>query len=205
MVRRIALACMTVGLLLLTTAAPAFAAQPFKESGTQNYFFSVASDCDEGGSRTTCTDTVLDVWPSSPDTVEVCLSRYTYTFNDRTGRGRLVSEESGCQSNAADALSVTVSGGILTATLSETDVTFFSCNQRRCTEGDTVTVSATDSGPAVAYSGRGSFRDGSCSFRYSFTGYRAEVTGTMTVDGQTLEQDFGSASTEEYRVMERCR
>jgi hypothetical protein len=31
------------------------------------------------------------------------------------------------------------------------------------------------------------------------------VTGTMTVDGETLEKDFGSASTKDYRVMERCR
>jgi hypothetical protein len=54
------------------------------------------------------------------------------------------------------------------------------------------------------YSGRGSFKDGNCTFRFSFTGQRAEVAGTMTIDGSTLAEQ-GNASTEDYRVSERCR
>lgn len=203
--RRIALICSAVALLLATAAAPAMAAQPFRESGTQNFLFSFSSDCTGTGNRTTCNEAFLDVFPVGPDTSVVCLSMSTFAFNERTGRGRLISEQSGCNETANSVLDVSVADDTLTATLSDTQVDLFSCNQRTCTEGDTVTVSASDSGsPVVDYSGRGSFRDGPCTFRFSFTGQRAEVTGTMTIDGTTLAEQ-GSASTEDYRVSERCR
>ena len=203
--RRIALVCSAVVLLLATAAAPAFASEPFKESGTQNFLFSFSSDCSGTGNRTTCDEAFLDVFPISPDDSAVCLSTFTFAFNERTGRGRLISEESGCNETANSVLDISVAADTLTATLSDTQVTLFSCNQRTCTEGDTVTVSASDSGsPVTAYSGRSSFRDGNCTFRFSFTGQRAEVTGTMTIDGTPLTQQ-GSASTEDYRVTERCR
>jgi hypothetical protein len=203
--RRIALICSAVALLLATAAAPAMAAQPFRESGTQNFLSSFSSDCTGTGNRTTCNETFLDVFPIGPDTSLVCLSMSTFAFNERTGRGRLISEESGCTETANSALDVSVADDTLTATLSNTQVALFSCNQRTCTEGDTVTVSASDSGsPVIDYSGRGSFKDGPCTFRFSFTGQRAEVTGTMTIDGTTLVEQ-GSASTEDYRVSERCR
>lgn len=203
--RRIALACSTVILLLATAAAPALAAQPFRESGTQNFLFSFSSDCTGTGNRTTCDDAFLDVFPIGPDTSLVCVSMSTFAFNERTGRGRLISEQSGCNETPNSVLDVSVADDTLTATLSDTQVDLFSCNQRTCTEGDTVTVSASDTGsPVVDYSGRGSFRDGPCTFRFSFTGQRADVTGTMTIDGTTLAEE-GSASTEDYRVTERCR
>ena len=203
--RRIALICSTVALLLATAAAPAIAAEPFRESGTQNFLFSFSSDCTGTGNRTTCNDAFLDVFPIGPDTSLVCVSMSTFAFNERTGRGRLISEQSGCNETANSVLDVSVADDTLTATLSDTQVDLFSCNQRTCTEGDTVTVSASDTGsPVVDYSGRGSFRDGPCTFRFSFTGQRAEVTGTMTIDGTTLAEE-GSASTEDYRVSERCR
>ena len=203
--RRIALICSTVALLLATAAAPAMAAEPFRESGTQNFLFSFSSDCTGSGNRTTCNDAFLDVFPIGPDTSLVCVSMSTFAFNERTGRGRLISEQSGCNETANSVLDVSGADDTLTATLSNTQVDLFSCNQRTCTEGDTVTVSASDTGsPVVDYSGRGSFRDGPCTFRFSFTGQRAEVTGTMTIDGTTLAEE-GSASTEDYRVSERCR
>ena len=84
-------------------------------------------------------------------------------------------------------------------------MTLFSCNQRTCTEGDTVTVSAVDSGsPVVDYSSRGSFKEGGCTFRFAYTGQRADVTGTITVDDVTVAQE-GGAATEDYRVSEQCR
>ena len=203
--RRIALACSSVLLLLTVAAAPALAAQPFKESGTQNFLSSFSSDCTGTGNRTTCDEAFLDVSPVGPDTSVVCVSMATFAFNERTGRGRLISEQNGCNETSNTALDVSVSGDTLTATLSDTQVTLFSCNQRTCTEGDTVTVSASDSGsPVIDYSGRGSFRDGPCTFRFSFTGQRADVTGTMTIGDTTLAQQ-GGASTEDYRVTERCR
>lgn len=203
--RRIALVCSALVLLLAAAAAPALAAQPFKESGTQNFLFSYSSDCTATGNRTTCNEAYLDVFPVGPDTSVVCVSMFTFAFNERTGRGRLISEESGCNETADTALAVSVSGDTLTATLSDTQVTLYSCNQRTCTEGDTVTVSASDRGsPVIDYSGRGSFKEGTCTFRFSFTGQRADVTGTMTIGDTTLAQQ-GGASTEDYRVSERCR
>ena len=203
--RRIALVCSAVVLLLATAAGPALAAEPFRESGTQNYLFSFSSDCSGTGNRTTCDETYVDVFPDSPDTSVVCLTMLTFAFNEKTGRGRLLNEENGCDVTATSALDISVSDGTLTATLSDTQVTLFSCNRRTCTEGDTVTVSASDSGsPVTAYSGKSSFRDGNCTFRYTFTGQTADVAGTMTIDGTTLTQE-GGAQTEDYRVTERCR
>jgi hypothetical protein len=203
--RRIALVCSTVALLLATAATPALAAQPFKESGTQNFLFSFSSDCSGTGNRTTCDDAFLDVFPESANTVAVCLFMSTFAFNEKTGRGRLISEQSGCTSTASSALEVIVSDDTLTATLSNTQIDMVSCNQRMCVDAGTVTVSASDSGsPVTPYSGRGSFREGKCTFRFAFTGQRAEVTGTMTIDGTVLAEQ-GSASTEDYRVSEQCR
>lgn len=203
--RRIALLCSAVGLLLAMAVSPAMAAEPFKESGTQNFLFSFSSDCSGSGNRTTCDEAFLDVFPISPDDSAVCLSMATFAFNERTGQGRLISEQSGCNETANSVLDVSVADDTLTATLSDTQITLFSCGRRTCTEGDTVTVSASDSGsPVIPYSGRSSFRDGNCTFRYSFTGQRAEVTGTLTIDDTTLAEQ-GSANTEDYRVTERCR
>ncbi|HEV8282529.1 MAG TPA: hypothetical protein VGQ02_11755 [Candidatus Limnocylindrales bacterium] len=203
--RRIVLVCSTVALLLATAAAPALAAQPFKESGTQNYMFSFSSDCSGTGNRTTCHEAYLDVFPVAPDTSVVCLSMYTFAFNERTGRGRLISDESGCNETASSALDVIVSGDTLTATLSDTQVDLLSCNQRTCTDAGSVSVSASDSGSPVAkYTNRGSFRDGNCTFRFAVAGQTAQVTGTMTIDGTVLAEE-GSANTEDYRVSEQCR
>lgn len=203
--RRIALVCSTVALLLVATATPAFAAKPFKESGTQDFLFSFSSDCSGTGARITCNDLFLDVFPISPDTSLVCIYRATFAFNERTGRGRLISEESGCTETSNAVLDVVVSGDTLTATVSSTQILLFTCNQRTCTEGDTVTVSAFDTGsPVVDYSGRGSFKEGGCTFRFSFTGQRADITGTITIDGSSLAEQ-GSAATEDYRVSEQCR
>jgi len=203
--RRIALVCSTVALLLATAAAPAMAAQPFKESGTQNYLSSFSSDCSGTGNRTTCNESFLDVFPVAPDVSVVCFSMSTFAFNERTGRGRLISDENGCSETASSALAVSVAGDTLTATLSDTSVTLFSCNRRTCTEAGTVSVSASESGgPITPYSNRGSFKEGKCTFRFSFTGQRAEVAGTVTVDGTALAHQ-GGASTEDYRVSEQCR
>jgi hypothetical protein len=147
----------------------------------------------------------LDVFPIASDASAVCLNRATFAFNERNGRGRLLSEESGCTEASNAVLDVVVSGDTLTATLSSTEILLFSCNQRTCTEGDTVTVSASDSGsPVVDYSGRGTFKEGGCTFRFSFTGQRADVTGTITIDGSSIAEQ-GSAATEDYRVSEQCR
>jgi hypothetical protein len=135
-----------------------------------------------------------------------CVTSHTYTHSERTGRGRLISEESGCSEPVpASALDITVSGDELTATLEETQVTLSSCDRRGCTETRTVTVSAADSGgPVSTFTSRGSFKDGTCTFRYSESGQSAPVSGTLTIDGVTLAEE-GQAGVSEYKVQQNCR
>jgi hypothetical protein len=192
--------------LLLTFAAPVAAAPPFRDSGTSQSLSSYSVDCQPQGSRTTCTETGLEAFSISPTEVVVCVSEYTYTYSERTGRGRLVDERSGCSEPVpSSTLNVTVSGDQIIATLAETDVTFYECNRRGCTEGDTVTVSASDSGgPVATYTNRGSFKDGTCTFRYSESGSSAPVSGTLTIDGVTMAEE-GWASVSKFTVQENCR
>lgn len=199
--RRFLVPVIVVPMLLLALAAPALAAPPLKESGTSMYFSSYSSVCTEGGSPT-CTDTSLEAFSIAPDTIVVCLNTYTYS----TRTYRLISQESGCTETSSTALTFTSD---FTVALSDTSVTVveFSCGPRRCTEGGsrTVTVSALDSavGPIFTSSGRSTFSDGTCTYRYSFTDESAELAGTMTIDGVTMDQS-GWGSVSEYTVSARC-
>ena len=192
--RRSFVPLIAVPVLLLTLAAPVAAAPPMRESGTQESFSSVATAC----SGSTCTNTAVDAFTLDSETLVVCLNSYTY--NVRTGR--LVSQESGCTETSPDALTVT---GDFTVTLADTTVTLATCNQRGCTEGDTVTVSARDSavGPVFSETGRGTFTDGTCTSRYRFSSESAQIAGTMTIDGVTLQQS-GSASISQFTVSSTC-
>ena len=192
--RRSFVTLIAVPVLLLVLAAPVAAAPPMRESGTQQSFFSVATSC----SGSTCTDRVLEAFTLDSETLVVCLSSFTY--NPRTGR--LVSQESGCTETSPGALTVT---GDFTVTLADTAVTLATCNRRGCTESDTVTVSAQDSavGPVFTETGRGTFSDGSCTSRYSFTSQSSQIAGTMTIDGVAYQQS-GSASISQFTVSTRC-
>ena len=206
--RRAVLTVAAVFGLVLAMAAPVAADTapgPFRESGTSKSLSSFSSDCGTQGSQTTCSDTSVDVFSIDPTTVEVCVYRATYSVNERTGQFRLTSEESGCSEVAESALDVSVSRDALTATLEPTQVTLFSCNQRTCTETDTVTVSAADSGgPVATFTNRGSFKDGTCTFRYSESGQTAEVSGTLTIDGTTLAES-GGATISQFKVQQTCK
>lgn len=193
--RRLFVPLITVPVLLLALAAPAAAAPPMRESGTQESFFSVASSC----SGATCTDTILNAFNIDSETLVVCLD--SITFNARTGR--LVSQESGCTETSPDALTIT---GDFTVTLTDTVITLFDCGRRGCTQGDTVTVSAHDTavGPVFSETGRGTFSDGTCTSTFRFSSESAEIAGTMTIDGVTLAQS-GFASISEFTVSTRCR
>ena len=192
--RRSFVPLIAVPVLLLMLAAPVAAAPPMRESGTQQSLSSVATTC----SGATCTDTIVDAFTVDSETLVVCLSSYTY--NVRTGR--LVSQESGCTETSPGALTVTSD---FTATLAPTAVTVASCDQRGCTEGRTVTVSAQDSavGPVFSETGRGTSSDGTCTYRYRFSSQSAQVAGTLTVDGVTQPQS-GFASISEFTVSSRC-
>jgi hypothetical protein len=193
--RRIFVSLVALPLLLVLFAAPVAAAPPLKESGTQDSLSAFSSSC----SGSTCTGTAVDAFTAQEGVVVVCVSQFTHNVRN----GRIVSEEFGCSETSSDALVVTDD---LSGSLAATSVTFFQCNQRRCTEGDTVTVSAelTSVGPVFTFTDRGTFSDGTCTFRFRSSGEQSEATGTLTIDGETLDAN-GFVATSEFTVSSRCR
>ena len=192
--RRLLVPLFVVPALLLALAVPAAAAPPLKESGTSKSFTSISSTC----SGASCTDVILDAFSLDNETILVCLNYLTYS----TRTGQIRSQESGCTETSSDALTVTSD---VTVSLDPTSITLAECGRRGCTETRTVTVSATDSavGPVFSDVGRGTFSDGTCTFRYRFESRSAPIAGTMTIDGVTLEQS-GGASLSEFTVSSRC-
>jgi hypothetical protein len=203
--RRTVLALFAVIGLLLTFVAPVSADTTGPVSGTAMYLSSYSVACAPQGSRTTCTETGVDVFTDQPGTVVVCTSIYTYTFSERTGRGRQIGYESGCTDPIDDSvLNVTVSRDQMTAALAPTQVTLFEC-RRTCTETRTVTVSASDSGgPVASFTNRSTSRDGTCTFRYTESGQAAPVSGTLTIDGTVIPEE-GFAQQSEIKVTETCK
>jgi hypothetical protein len=100
-----------------------------------------------------------------------------------------------------------ISDDLSSASLSDTDVTFFDCNQQGCVEGDTVTVSAelTGFGPVFTDTQRFTFDDGTCTFRFSSSGEQRQATGTLTIDGETLSADGDNIGMGKFTEMVRCR
>ena len=193
--RRLLLPITLASMLVLAVAAPVAAAPPLKESGTQTQFFSVSSEC----SARTCTDTILDAFMIDSETLIVCVERITYS----TRTGQIRSQAGGCGETSPAALTITSSFEV---TLDETTVSVFQCNQRECRETGTLTVSAHDFavGPVFTSSDRGTFSDGTCTYRYRSTTEGAEVAGTMTIDGVVYEQQYGQASIGTFSVSARC-
>lgn len=204
-VRRLMPAVLAVLALLLIFAAPV-AADSLPESGTYKNLFSESSECVPEGPRTTCTQTRINAYSISPAEVVVCAFTSTYTYSDRTGRGRVVDDEGGCSDPIdASALHITVAHDQLTATLAPTVVTLLGCKERGCTAARTVVVSASDSGgPVNTYTSRDTFRDGTCTFRYRESGVTSPVSGTLTIDGVTMTQDGWAAQTD-VSLEESCR
>jgi hypothetical protein len=194
--RRILFLVATVCLLLLTTAGTALAAPPIRESGTYSYGYGDATNCDQVGPNQTC-ETTFIYFDQSADFSFLCVDRYKYLVTAR-GQFRLLSYESGC----TDAATITIEDD-LDATVSGT-VQLYDCRGRTCRPGDTVTVSASfDAGETVSYSGRGSFREDGCMFRYSFRGERADAVLTLTIDGTTLS-GTGFVASEDYTFTSNC-
>lgn len=202
MLRRLLVPLVVVPVLVAMLAAPALAAPPYRESGTYESFGSSAETCTTGPGAE-CSYTSLSVYSYDPDTIEVCL--YTATYPISRGAPRFT-EGYGCTIVDDSALTITSDFSFI---LAATDIEFFeySCKARRCTETfEVVTVSAEDSavGPISTTSGRGTFTENNCTYRYSFSQQSAELAGTMTVDGVTMEQwGYGSVSTATSSV--RCR
>lgn len=193
--RRLIIPFLAVPILLLAIAAPALGAPPLKESGTQLNFESYAYTC----SGATCTQTAVYAYSQDSAALEVCLE--VTTFNWRNNR--MVSGEFGCTSTDPSALLITTD---FTVTLSETSILLSDCNRQGCTVSRTAIVSAEDSavGPVRSESSRGSFSDGTCTYRYASSSQSAELVGTMWIDGSAVEQS-GFAAISEFTVVSRCQ
>ena len=195
--RRIRVSAVLLPILLLSLAAPVAAAPPVKGSGTQEFLSAFSSSC----GPSTCTEVSVDVFPVADGLIVVCLSEFT--FNIRSGQ--LISQESACSDEtSSDAL--VINDDLTSAELLPTAVTFFECNRRGCTEGDTVIVSAdlTGSGPVFTDTQRGTFTDGTCTVKFSSTSDQRQATGTLTIDGETLSAN-GNIGSGTFSFMERCR
>lgn len=172
--RRLLVSFVAIPVLLLTLAAPTVAAPPLKESGIQRSFNSYAFEC----SGATCTDTSLYAHTLDAETLEVCLDITAFNWRNN----RFVSGEFGCTWTDPSALDITAD---FTVTLADTIIGLSDCDRRGCTESRTVTVSAQDSavGSVFSASSRGTFSDGTCTYRYSSSRESAEIAGTMWIDG----------------------
>lgn len=195
--RRFAASLVALPILVLLLAGPASAAPPVKDSSTQMFLSAFTFDC----GPTICTDTTVDVFTVSDETMVVCLSETR--FNIHTGR--LISQDSAC-SDEVSSDTLVIDADLSSASLSPTDVTFFNCNQQGCVEGDTVIVSAelTASGPIFSDKSRSTFTDGTCTVTFTSSGEQRQASGTITVDGETLAVD-GSIGIGKFSFMERCR
>jgi hypothetical protein len=193
--RRVVGSVVLLPILALLLAAPAAAAPPIKDSGTEQSFTAFTSSCGPA----TCTDTFVDAFAAGEGVIVACVFQSTFNVHN----GRVTSEESGCSETSSDAL---VIDDLSSASLAPTDVTFFNCNQQGCVEGDTVTVSAelTGSGPTFSESFRQTFNDGTCTFRQSFSGDSRQATGSITIDGETAAAD-GGIRTGKFSFSEHCR
>ena len=195
--RRLALPAAAIPILVLLLAGPAAAAPPVKDSGTQVFLSAFNSSCGPA----TCTDTFVDVFTTSDETVVVCLSQATFNIHN----GRLISQDGAC-SDEVSSDTLVIGEDLSSASLAPTDVTFFNCNQQGCTEGDTVVVSAelTAFGPTFTDRQRSTFSDGTCTFTFSSSGQQRQATGTLTVDNETLSAD-GNIGMGTFTFREHCR
>jgi hypothetical protein len=68
-----------------------------------------------------------------------------------------------------------------------------------------VTVSASDSGgPVSAFTSRSTTKDGGCTTRTSESDHSAPVSGTLTIDGTTM-QESGFVDQDQIKVQESCK
>lgn len=205
----LSIAVLVLGMMASSAAAasgPGTAAGGrIRESGTYTYASSFSTSCTEQKGRTVCTDTYLDVYSNSEYGTEACLSVETYAL---TRRGYdSISSEYGCSPVEAGAF--TVNSKLSSATLSPTVITLntYSCNRMSCTVSSSrdVTVSATftGTGELSSYSGRGSFKEGDCTYKYSYKGSSRQAAVALTLDGVTSDAS-GSIGTETYTFSTNC-
>lgn len=184
---------------LLLAAGPV-AADTTGGNGTS--FNSFSETCSTSGTRVTCTDTNLFVGPNGDGTNSTCLDIFTYTFSTN-GRQTFGSDQFGC-----------VTGGVLTVgsdysvTLDPLAISLQTCSahRRTCTGSTEVTVSASEQldGAVSTTTTKSTTKSGGCTFKTTINETDANLVGTITIDGSTIDQQGFLSIVDETDTV-RCR
>jgi hypothetical protein len=183
--RRFAIASLAIPLALLLAVGTVLADTGPGGSGTN--FFSFSTTCATSGARQVCTDTNPSVFTDETGATQPCLDLFTYSFSSN-GRFTFISDRFGCAASG----SLTV-GSDYSATLGSTVIPLQTCaaHKRQCTGSTNVTVSASDSvvGDITTTTTRSTSVSGNCTTKTTTTETSANLTGTITIDGSTSNQD----------------
>lgn len=201
--RRLVFGSLLSTALVLTLAAPALAAPPIREDGTVTNASAFAGSCEPaGGGGVVCTDQYVDTFQTGPESWAVCVGRLTYSIS-ASGRFRQISNENGCADLTASAL--TIAPDFRSASIAPTVVELLSCNRRSCTDAGAITVSAelVSGGQVFESTNRGTFSDGTCTYRFTSAVVGTDGPAEITIDGVTLAGQ-GSYSSEEFSITSRC-
>jgi len=177
--RRVALAFLAVPFSLLLAVGPVAA----DTSPNGSNFSSFATSCSTSGGRQVCADTNLFVSSNEDGSPgQPCLEIFTYSTG---ANGRAISDEFGCASSGSATI-----GADLSVALDPTQIPLEQCGRRSCTPSRTVTVSASDSptGPISTTTTRSTTKSGNCTTKMTTTDQFADLAGTMTIDGTTVDQ-----------------
>jgi hypothetical protein len=177
--RRLLVAISTVPLVILLAVGPV--AADTSPGGTN--FFSNATTCSTTGGRQVCSDLSLSVFANEDGSPgDACLEVFTYSISSN-GRGNAISDEFGCGPSGL------VVGADLSASLPATDIALETCNRRTCSVSRTVTVSGEGSptGPISTSTTRSTTKSGGCTTRTTIDEQFAELAGTITIDGTTVD------------------
>ena len=198
--RRFAITFLAVPIAVLLAVAPVAADTGPGGSGT--YFFSDSTSCSTSSGRQVCTDTNISVFPNGDGTSSACLDIFTFSVSS-TGRFTFVSDQFGCSL----AGTVTV-GSNYSVTLASTDISMQTCkaHKRTCSGSTTVNVSASDRavGNIVTSTTRSTTVDGNCTYKTTTTETDANLVGTLTIDGTSLDEQ-GFLSVVKQTLTIRCK
>ena len=183
--RRFAIASLAIPFALLLAVGTVLADTGPGGSGTN--FSSFSTTCSTSGARQVCTDTNLQVFTDDTGNSQTCLDLQTYSLSS-TGRFTFISDRFGCAASA----NLTI-GSNYSVTLGSTVISLQTCaaHKRQCTGSTNVTVSASDSvvGDITTTTTRSTSVSGNCTTRTTTTETSANLTGTITIDGATSNED----------------
>ena len=198
--RRLAVASLALPFALLLAVGPVAADTGPGGSGTS--FFSFSTTCSTSGARQVCIDSNLNAFAGEGGDSETCLDLFTYSVSSN-GRFTFISDQFGCAPTA----SLTI-GSDFSVTLGSTDIAMQTCaaHKRQCSGSTNATVSAHDSvvGDVAKTTTRSTTVQGNCTTRTTTTETSAELAGTMTINGTTVdEQGFLDIVDQSFTI--RCK